>query len=365
MNTKLCLAASQWSRIFAGLALFVGAFIASTDALAATARVRWLPRSTNGVSGYRVYIRNGGATYPSTAQWSGNPTPAADGSLTADVSYTPAASGVNYFTVVAFDATTESGLAPELWLGAPPRCRADNCTTKTGCNFTQFTDGTPCDDALFCNGSETCQSGVCASSGARNCADAIACTVDSCDETLDRCTHSGPPGCCVACDSNDPCLADACANGDCSAPSGTDLDVNRVRLLKKKQTVMLAAKGRFVADQGMDPTVAGATVQLRTADGAILYSSTSPGTAFQPGTSGGRYRFTATGAQAQYVGNGITRLDFRFKGDGWLVTLKAATPYLADALLESPLTWSIDMGDVCVRRMDLPCEQTDVLSVCR
>ncbi|MBX7194525.1 MAG: hypothetical protein K1X94_20885 [Sandaracinaceae bacterium] len=48
-----------------------------------------------------------------------------------------------------------------------------------------------CDDGLFCNGTETCELGRCASAPV-DCDDGIACTVDSCSEDARLCVHDVP-----------------------------------------------------------------------------------------------------------------------------------------------------------------------------
>lgn len=335
---------------------------------AATALVRWIPGQSPDVTGYRVYVRDAGKSYTAAAAWSGNPTAGSDGVMSASVSYTPATSGTNYFTVVSTSSTAESGLAEELPIGSTDPCRDDRCVTKTTCTFGPRPDGTPCDDASFCNGAEVCMGGVCQSSSQpRNCADAIACTVDTCDEAAKQCTHVGPPGCCLACDALDPCLADACAQGICNAGPGTDMEVNRVKLLQKSQSTRLIAKFRFTMDPAVDPSVTGATVAIRTADGAVLYSSTIPGRLINVGAAIGRYRYTASKSTLAPLGNGLTRLDFRIKESTWMVTVMASTPVLGDAALESSLTMSLklDGSSSCARHMDIPCYQKPGLSICR
>jgi len=49
-----------------------------------------------------------------------------------------------------------------------------------------------CSDGQFCNGAETCviATGVCQAGTAPNCADAIACTTDTCNEATDSCDHT-------------------------------------------------------------------------------------------------------------------------------------------------------------------------------
>lgn len=359
--------AHRWpSRALAGLVLLCATFGAAALASAATARVTWLPRGGT-VSGYSIYVRNAFAPYGTAAPvWTGNPTPAGDGSMAATVTFTPATSGTNYFTVVANNPNGESGLSGELPIGTVNPCRNDSCTTKTLCDFSNAQNGSSCDDGIFCNGPELCSNGVCDTSASRNCSDGVACTVDACDDANGRCTHDGPPGCCLACDSGDPCLADACAQGDCTANAGEPITVNRLRLLNKRSNIKLAAKGTFDGGAMLDPTQTGVDVELRTPDGAVVYVASIAAGAIRAGATGGRYRFSASHADDTPQGNGLTRLDFRYKHDQWLVTAKGETTELLDAFLEPTLTWVIKFGDAsCVRRMDMACDQTDTKSICR
>ena len=47
-----------------------------------------------------------------------------------------------------------------------------------------------CSDGLYCNGAEPCVAGVCQAGTPINCSDGVACTVDSCDETVDACVYT-------------------------------------------------------------------------------------------------------------------------------------------------------------------------------
>jgi len=54
------------------------------------------------------------------------------------------------------------------------------------------TDGSTCNDGLFCDGVELCQSGVCVY-GAPPCVDGDPCTTDVCTENTDTCSHQPVP----------------------------------------------------------------------------------------------------------------------------------------------------------------------------
>ncbi|MCC6765483.1 MAG: hypothetical protein IT293_12560 [Deltaproteobacteria bacterium] len=349
-------------RVAAGAAV-VGVLAAPPAADAAMALVRWLPPASSGVTGYAVYVRAPCATYSGAPVWTGTPAPAADGSMSATVTYTP--SGTNYFSVVAVANGVESNISQERALGPTNSCREDACVAKTSCTCGNRPNGVPCDDASFCNGPEVCMAGVCDTSPTRDCTDAIDCSIDSCDEATRQCTHVGPPGCCLACDASDPCLADACAAGDCSAPEGLDIEISRVKFMKKAETIKLVGRGRFELDAAVDPSQTGALVEIRNAAGAALYAAAIDASLLHAGAASGRYRYTASRAEAAQQSNGLTRLDFRVKGPRWLVTLMADAPTLAEAAEDPEVTVMLRLGDNCLRHIDLPCTAKPHLSVCQ
>ncbi|MFQ5415230.1 MAG: hypothetical protein ACE5E6_12305, partial [Phycisphaerae bacterium] len=89
-------------------------------------------------------------------------------------------------------------------------CTQDVCDAVSGCVFPAVSDGTPCDDGVFCTVSDACMSGVCVGGGARDCSDAVACTVDVCDEASGACVHTVDDG---ACDDGNDCTDDVCDAG--------------------------------------------------------------------------------------------------------------------------------------------------------
>ena len=86
-------------------------------------------------------------------------------------------------------------------------CTVDQCIDNT-CVYTDEPDDTPCPDGLFCNGDETCQTGV--------CTDQVDPCVDQphCDENNDVCFECVDNAECD--DANDctldECIANACVN---------------------------------------------------------------------------------------------------------------------------------------------------------
>jgi hypothetical protein len=98
----------------------------------------------------------------------------------------------------------------------PDACNSYVCDESFDrCIVQQKADGTPCIDELYCNGLETCRSGMCESGTEVACNDGIDCTSDSCSETADRCEYLWP-----ACGAADNCCGPECTSttdADCSA----------------------------------------------------------------------------------------------------------------------------------------------------
>lgn len=293
---------------------FAACTLLPSEAEAATARVRWLPSSA-ATTHYDVYVRNAGAPYDAPA-WSGEPAPTADGTLEALVPFAPAAAGANYFAVVAVDANGESALSRELSLGTPIACRFDSCDTKTSCDFGNWPDGLLCDVGTA-----------------------------------------------------DPCSA-VCLNGACSSTSGadalaSDVALDRLRFAARSSGVKLSVKGKVVTEAALDPASTGAVIELRAPDGTVLYTSSIAAASFTASRSGQRFRFDASGAEADPAWNGLRRLVFRHSGSKWIVTGEARTPALMEASSEPAITLVVRLGGACLRRVGAACEQKPPISMCR
>ncbi len=125
--------------------------------------------------------------------------------------------------------------------GTPPiiddgvGCTADSCDEAAD-TIRHIPDDSVCTNAFFCDGDEFCDPTLDCQAALRDCSDAVACTVDSCDESLDRCAHypdnrycdngnacDGEESCstdtgCVAgappnCNDSEPCTDDRCDPG--------------------------------------------------------------------------------------------------------------------------------------------------------
>jgi len=108
----------------------------------------------------------------------------------------------------------QAGTAPDCDDGAG--CTVDSCNEATDSCDNVPSDAL-CDDGLFCNGAEACVDGLC-EPGADPCpGDGNDCT-DDCNEASDTCAHL-----CNATDDIDPCCDDSACSGSpiCEAPQIT------------------------------------------------------------------------------------------------------------------------------------------------
>ncbi|HEY2772457.1 MAG TPA: dockerin type I domain-containing protein [Candidatus Binatia bacterium] len=91
---------------------------------------------------------------------------------------------------------------------------SDSCTAADA-------NGSPCNDGLFCNGTDTCQGGACTTHSGNPCPgpDGDANCSESCDETTDSCTAADSNG--SPCNDGVFCNgSDTCSGGTCSVHSG-------------------------------------------------------------------------------------------------------------------------------------------------
>jgi hypothetical protein len=70
-------------------------------------------------------------------------------------------------------------------------CTADSCLTGV-CQNAPVPDGTLCDDGQFCSEADSCKQGQCLGRP-RDCKDNDPCTVNTCDETQDKCVFPPAP----------------------------------------------------------------------------------------------------------------------------------------------------------------------------
>ena len=377
----------------------------SSAAHAGGVRIRWLPSSHASVVGYRVYTRIAGTPYTAPAD-AALPTLAADGTLAWIVGGLTA--GQRYFFAVsAYTADEESLISDEFLFGAVDPCGVDRCATATSCEIHPVSDGTGCDDGLFCDGHEQCIGGACHAGTPPACSDGVACTIDSCNETLARCLHQAQPDCCgldADCVDNDLCTtgercvsgtcvstavvcpepsctqavcdpakgcgtvpvagAESCTAADLCGGAAAELVARRVKLVADETTALMHAKGLFAALDVVDPVANGVTLEVADASGAVIYSVFLPGELIR-GRQGTRFRYRARAEAAQASG-GIRVLAMKLRKGLWSVTMRAESPALLAAVGPSQLNWALRIGTTCVRQRDLACDaQLGRVAVCR
>jgi hypothetical protein len=107
-----------------------------------------------------------------------------------------------------------AGLAVEVRLDDTPACSND----------------AQCSDGQFCNGVEACVAGGCQAGSPVNCSDGVTCTADSCNESTDSCTHTLQDAACndgLFCNGTESCTAGGCQAGtpiDCGDSVGCTID---------------------------------------------------------------------------------------------------------------------------------------------
>jgi hypothetical protein len=134
--------------------------------------------------------------------------------------------------------------------GTPP-CDplTEICNEETGtCDVAQVgcTDDGDCDDGLFCNGMETCETGTgtCQAGTPPDCDDGVGCTDDSCDEVNSACVNAPNDANCpddgLFCTGDEFCdpAADCSSTGDpCPAGSVCNEDTDTCDVVTGKVTI--------------------------------------------------------------------------------------------------------------------------------
>jgi hypothetical protein len=117
---------------------------------------------------------------------------------------------------VAHDViVTDAGCTTDLECDDGISCTADACDPSLHM-CTHLPSDKQCDDGIWCDGDEVCTASGCVNTP-RDCADAVSCTVDSCDEGKQQCDHTPDDSLCPISHVCDPvlgCQAHALAHDD-------------------------------------------------------------------------------------------------------------------------------------------------------
>lgn len=88
------------------------------------------------------------------------------------------------------------------------QCNDGVCDEALECITQVKTDGTSCEDGLFCTENDYCSAGTCLSGTSKTCDDGEECTTDSCNEDLDDCENTWP----TCSFSSDECCGPLCSS---------------------------------------------------------------------------------------------------------------------------------------------------------
>jgi hypothetical protein len=127
------------------------------------------------------------------------------------------------FAILPSDSSGPNVIVTTQPCTADRECRDDVACTLDACDpaahvCVRTLRDSMCDDGIYCNGDEHCEvRGCVASTSPRDCADAVECTTDVCDELQRQCRHEPLDTACPishACDPNLGCQARAFAHDD-------------------------------------------------------------------------------------------------------------------------------------------------------
>jgi hypothetical protein len=134
---------------------------------------------------------------------------------------TPENSDVRDDTATALLVTPKPGKVGTLECIDAADCDDLNVCTNDACvgNVCQYTNNVnPCDDGIFCNGTDSCRAGICSEHTGDPCAGGAECN-SSCQELTDTCFDTSGTACT---DDGNECTDDTCDGGGvCAHPNNT------------------------------------------------------------------------------------------------------------------------------------------------
>jgi hypothetical protein len=274
-------------------------------------------------------------------------------------------------------------------------CTTDACNIQTGCTHTlvsgcqSCTSNGTCSDGNACNGTETCQGGLCRTGTPLSCSDGNVCTSDACSVQT-GCVNTPLPSCqscgtSAECDDGDPCngpetcqggrcrsglaLAPNCQDGDpctldrCDAASGcvhdfqqncfacnagtpAQLKATRVTIKRSVYGIYYRANGILETTVPIDPTQSGLVFDIRRpSTNEVFYRAIIPGSALTRGAVGTMVRFDTR--QRIATAEGIRYLRIRSMGSGRLLIAVFGRAERMPASFPVDLAWALALGGQC------------------
>lgn len=170
--------------------------------------------------------------------------------------------------------------------GADMTCRHTpvngECATGEVCSLTMgcytprpCTTAAECDDGIFCNGVEQCvpEFGCAEAAAPRACSDSEACTVDSCDTSLDQCVFRCDPTLGATCAAMCPAPTEGC-NGRFTVTGTTSFGCNYMGILDLVRVD--ASELTFTTDADGMTIRPRAFMTMPTPPGGLVYSDDVP-----------------------------------------------------------------------------------------
>jgi len=271
---------------------------------------------------------------------------------------------------------------------AAPECDDGNSCTVDYCDARRrrcshsgtsacCTSDAQCADDDLCTTNERCSQGRCLSDPVV-CTPGGRCDLTACDPGLGCQITPLPDG--SRCEDGDPCTSgETCRGGQCVVPQtaaiaaatngGTQTLVVDQFVLKPlgKRGTRLSARGTFGSFSSLDPTSHDVQIDVRDAEGYVLYSTTVPGSEFVADRGGTRFLYWIPNGKTP-VHNGLQKLLLVMNGSAVDIVAKGIIPQdptvtpavagveTAPALQESQLAWAVYAFDGCVSDPDLQCK---------
>jgi hypothetical protein len=239
-----------------------------------------------------------------------------------------------------------------------------------------------CADDDLCTTNERCSRGRCVSD-AVVCAGGGRCDLTACDPTLGCQVTPLPDG--ASCEDGNPCTAgETCRSGECVLPqkgavspaaaaAGETLVVQKFTLKNAgRRGTRLSARGSFTSFSPLDVGAGDVKLEVRDAEGTVVYSATVPGSAFVQDRGGTRLLYWIPNGETP-VYNGLRKLLLTTNDGAIDVVAKGLIPPSEEETVPAPLAahaartsssfddttlaWAMHLFNGCVSDPTLECKR--------
>ena len=154
-------------------------------------------------------------------------------------------------------------------------------------------------------------------------------------------------------------------NGACGTITPVQSLQARRFVLRPNRNPMFAVSGSFPSEAGVDPTVGGATVELRGPGGELLYQLSVPGSAFKSNKRHTSFGFAQSGRFPPPGTAALARLLIRHRGNQVRFALAASAPELVAAAQQTGMSLVIRVDSVCASASSLVCVTAPAHTSCQ